>query len=814
MDKHVHLSHHLLGMFIGILIIALWCGGCSVTRPMEPLPPAESQGTPGRVTITGITTETLGENVRIAIQTTEALEYTAFTLQDPPRLVLTCSGATLGDLPRQLPVAGVVRSIETIQVPEERAVRFVVYLQHMTTYVVEVQGRQLLITLADTGTRSAETPAAAATVMAEASDSAASVLPGPLGPGPAQLPRAMITAITFDTRANRSLVSFQTTGALPQVQVKQQNPLRLVLDIKPAQLSPTQEKAMIVHDPGSVVSHLEAVPLAEAQEEAVKVVVYLRTTASFDVHQDNDAIHLALQPSSPSPTAARTPATLQSSPTAAALSPLPQAPRSVAPTASLVAATTPRLAQINPIVRSGAVPAPTPGAASSAPVSQSEGLPPGDRVTEPQTFTGEKISLDFQDADINDILRLIAEVGKVNIIAGGDVQGKITTRMTDVPWDQALDVILKINGLAQERSGNIIRVAPLEKFTNERQERLKAMITEVQAEPLVTRIVPANFAAAKDLRANLEKLLSKRGTLLIDARTNTMIITDTQASLDAVLALIEKLDRATPQVMIEARIVESTRTFLRELGIQLGLGYSQITNKTFPNRVDVRGGVPSTPNNSGGLALPPPPASFLLDLPAAVGLGQGGAIGFSLASIGGAILDAQLSAMESSGRGKIISSPKIATLDNTEAQIQSGRKIPVATVSAEGTKTEFVDANIVLKVTPHVTPNEFISMKITATKNEADFAQQVNGIPTIITREANTDMLVKDGDTVVIGGLYKRTIQSNRSGIPGFSSIPVLGWLFRKESQLDESDELLIFLTPRIIRQDDAMDKRRTALSQ
>jgi type IV pilus assembly protein PilQ len=329
---------------------------------------------------------------------------------------------------------------------------------------------------------------------------------------------------------------------------------------------------------------------------------------------------------------------------------------------------------------------------------------------------------------------------------------------------------------------------------------------------LVTRIVPANYAAAKDLRPNLEKLLSRRGTIIIDARTNTMIITDTQASLDAVLALIEKLDRPTPQVMIEARIVESSRTFLRELGIQLGLAHSQITDKTFPNRIDVRGGVPGT--NTGGLTPPTPPANFLLDLPAAVGLGSGGAIGFSLASIGGSVLDAQLSALESSGRGKIISSPKIATLDNTEAQIQSGRKIPVATVSAEGTRTEFVDANITLKVTPHVTPNEFIGMKITATKNEADFTQQVNGIPTITTREANTDMLVKDGDTVVIGGLYRRNIQSNRSGVPGLSNIPVLGWLFRKESQRDDSDELLIFLTPRIIRQDDATDKRRTALSQ
>jgi type IV pilus secretin PilQ/predicted competence protein len=811
----VNLSHRLSGVCIGILTIALWCGGCSVTRLAGPPPPADSQGASGRATITGITTETLGENVRITVQITEAIEYMAFTLQAPPRLVLTFPGATLGDLPRPLPVAGVVHSIEALQVLEERAVRCVVYLQHMTTHTVELQGRQLLITLADAGTRSAEMLPTAATETAEAGDRAAPVLTSPLGPGPAKLPSAMITAITFDTRADRSLVSFQTAGALPQVQVKQQqNPHRLALDIKPAQLSPTQEKALIVHDLDSIVSHLEVIPLADAQEETVKVVVYLRTAASFDVHQDNDAIRLALQPSSPSPMAASAPATLQS-PMVAPLPPLPPAPRPVAPAASLVAATVPRITQISPIVRRGAAPAavPSPSAASSAPVSQNEGLPSGGSVTEPPAFTGEKISLDFQDADINDILRLLAEVGKVNIIAGGDVQGKITTRMTDVPWDQALDVVLKINGLAQERSGNIIRVAPLEKFTNERQERLKAMVTEVQAEPLVTRIVPANYAAAKDLRPNLEKLLSRRGTIIIDARTNTMIITDTQASLDGVLALIEKLDRPTPQVMIEARIVESSRTFLREMGIQLGLAYSQITDKTFPNRIDVRGGVPPA-TNTGGLVPPTPPANFLLDLPAAVGLGSGGAIGFSLASIGGAILDAQLSALESSGRGKIISSPKIATLDNTEAQIQSGRKIPVATVSAEGTRTEFVDANITLKVTPHVTPNEFIGMKIIATKNEADFGQQVNGIPTIITREANTDMLVKDGDTVVIGGLYKRTIQSSRSGIPGLSSIPVLGSLFRKESERDDSDELLIFLTPRIIRQDDATDKRRTALSR
>jgi type IV pilus assembly protein PilQ len=759
--------------------------------------------------ITGITTETLAENVRIIVQTTAVVEYTAFTLQEPPRLVLTFPGVALGNIPRPIPVTGVVRSIEPLWVPEENAVRCIVYLAYMTTHTVEIQGHQLLIALANTGTRTADMALPASTETARPVVPTAPWLARGLETESANQIGTIITDITVEALAERSIVSLRTAGTQPQVQVKQQqNPSRLALDIKPAHLSPTQEQTIAVSDPEGAVSHLEAVPVADAQEEAVKVVVYLRTAASFTVQQDNDVIRLAITKSPASIAAASAP-----EPLASASIPRPPTARPLAPVAPLPAATASRLAQINPIVRRAATPTAAASGQTSAPESKNTGLPAGFGLTESQSFAGEKISLDFQDADINDILRLLAEVGKVNIIAGGDVQGKVTTRMVDVPWDQALDVILRINGLAQERSGNIIRVGPLEKFINARKEQLQAQVTEIQSEPLITRIVPANYARAKDLRPNLEKLLSKpRGSMIVDDRTNTMIITDLQKSLDDVLSLLEKLDRPTPQVMIEARIVESTRTFSRELGVQLGLAFSQITDRTFPNRIDVRGGIPNT-TGGGGLARPPAPANFLLDLPAAVATGSGGAIGFSLASIGGAILDAQLSAAESSGRGKVISSPKIATLDNTEALIQSGRKIPVATVSSEGTQTQFVDASITLKVTPHVTPNDYIDMKLTATKNEADFSNTVNGVPTITTREATTDMLVKDGDTVVIAGLYQRTIQSNRAGIPGLSHLPLLGALFRKEQSQDQNDELLIFLTPRIIRQDDATGKRHTALS-
>jgi type IV pilus assembly protein PilQ len=711
----VNFSSRLFSVCIGILTVALCCGGCSVSKSAAPPSTTDNGGVPGRATSTGSTAD-------------------------------TSSPAPIG---------------------------------------TEVQAP-------------ATTP----------------WLASPPGQEPAHVPGTVITGITFEAHADRSVVALQTTGTPPQVQVKQQhNPTRLALDVKPARLSPTQEKALMVRDPKGVVTRLEAIPGTDGQEDMVKVVVYLRTATAFEVQQDNDVIRLAIAQSSTTAAAARAPLP-PGSPTAVASPSVPTLSRPGLPAASPVAAKTARvMPQRAAIVPRGAAAAAAPGAVESAPAARPAAPPPGAGLIEPQAFTGEKISLDFQDADINDILRLIAEVGGVNIIASGDVQGKVTTRLVDVPWDQALDVILKINGMGQERSGNIIRVAPLARITQERRERVQALKTEVEAEPLVTRMVPVNYAKAKELQPNVAKLLTpERGKILIDERTSTMIITDTQKQVDDISALVEKLDRPTPQVMIEARIVESSRNFTRELGIQLGLSFSQITDRVFPNRIDVGGGVSPTAVQPGGVVRPSVPANFLLDLPAAVVAGgSGGAIAFSLASIGGSILDAQLSALESSGRGKIISSPKIATLDNTEAQILSGSKIPYQTVSAEGTKVQFIDATISLKVTPHITPNDYINMKIIATKNEQG-ANTAAG-PIITTREAHTDMLVKDGETVVIGGLYKRNTTSSRDGLPGLSNLPVIGRLFRRDKETDINDELLIFLTPRILRQDDATVKPRATLS-
>ena len=393
-------------------------------------------------------------------------------------------------------------------------------------------------------------------------------------------------------------------------------------------------------------------------------------------------------------------------------------------------------------------------------------------------------------------MRLIADVSGFNIIAGPDVKGTVTTRMVDIPWDQALDVVLKINGLDQELQDNIIRVAPVERFINERQERIRSQKAEEEAEPMVTQIVPISYADVEELRTNLERVLSERGSIWIDTRTNTMIVKDVKEKINSVLRLVETLDRQTPQVMIESRIVEASRNFIKELGVRLGGRYVQTTDNNFPSTIAVGGGV------SGGDA-----GNFLVDLPAAVGAASGGgAITFALAGAS-RLLNLQLSALENSGQGKIITNPKIATLDNTEALIESGRRIPYATRDDGGTKTEFVNASIQLRVTPHVAPDGFINLKIHATKNEADFSNAVEGVPTILTREATTEMLVRDGSTVVIGGLYQRKMQEERDGIPWLSDVPALGWLFRRSSDRDEHEELLIFITPRIIKQPDVPSK-------
>jgi type IV pilus assembly protein PilQ len=420
----------------------------------------------------------------------------------------------------------------------------------------------------------------------------------------------------------------------------------------------------------------------------------------------------------------------------------------------------------------------------------------------PGLYRGKKISLDFKDADIQNVLRLIAEVSQKNIVLSEAVKGKVTIRLLNVPWDMALDVILKTYALDKEELGpNILRIAPYTQLKKEREEALKAEEALERVEALQTRVVPVNYAKAGDLENLLAKLKSKRpdATILVDSRTNALIIKDLAQNIQDMTNLISQLDTQTPQVLIEAKIVELDVDFERELGIQWGTLYragpatGNPTGLNFPHTASVGGVVD---NISGevvnGIANP------VVNLPAAVDDTAGGALGFSLASITNSFqLDAQLSALEKRNHARILSSPRVATLNNQEAKINQGQEVPYQTTSDEGTKTEFKDAKLQLSVTPQITFDRSIIMAIIVT-NDTPIRDPTVGF-IIGTKEAKTSVLVKDGDTAVIGGIYTNNDAETVGGVPYLMDIPVAGYFFKKKGESQKRTELIIFITPRII---------------
>lgn len=406
-----------------------------------------------------------------------------------------------------------------------------------------------------------------------------------------------------------------------------------------------------------------------------------------------------------------------------------------------------------------------------------------------KVYTGRKVSLDFKDADIRNILRLIAEVSNLNIIASEDVTGKITMRLVDVPWDQALDVVLQARALGMARVGNVIRVAPLETLKKETQAELEAKRAKERLEDLVTELIPVNYATAKELVTQVKSVLSDRGDVKVDDRTNVLIVKDLPRNMGNVKNLVKALDTKTPQVLIEARIVEANLTFQRELGVSWG--FETVAGNPTGNIGTVSGGLP------GGKVV---------DLPALPKAGTAGVLEFLFNSNKGLReLDVAISAHEMKGDVRIISSPKIATLDNKEASIEQGLRIPYLKLTTEGTvTTDFIDANLKLTVTPHVTNDGNIKLNIKAKKDAPDRTIEVQGVPSIDKKEAITEVLIKDNGVVVIAGIYTIEKTDSTEGIPLFSKIPLLGWLFKREAKEDKRKDLLIFISPKIIRDQQA----------
>jgi type IV pilus assembly protein PilQ len=413
-------------------------------------------------------------------------------------------------------------------------------------------------------------------------------------------------------------------------------------------------------------------------------------------------------------------------------------------------------------------------------------------------FTGNPVSLDFQGADLRAVLRTFSEISGLNIVIDPAVTGSVDVALRDVPWDQALDIILRANKLGYLVDGTIVRIAPLSVLSDEEAQRRKLSDEQALAGELRVLTKTLSYARAEELTPLLTKsALSQRGTVNFDVRTNTLIITDLADRLTTATDLINTLDKAQPQVEIEARIVQVKKNFERRLGVQWGFNgrvdpaLGNTTPLAFPNSGALAGA-------TGGLTGGPGGSGTAVNLP--VG-GATSGVGLHLGSVNGAFnLDVALTALETTGNGRVLSTPRVSTQNNVEAEIKQGTQIPIQTVANNTVTVQFKDAALVLKVTPQITAANTVIMKISLENATPDFTRAINGIPPINTQTANTSVLVNDGQTTVIGGIYLSEEQYQTDRTPGLGMIPLLGWLFKRDTALDNSTELLIFITPRITK--------------
>lgn len=460
----------------------------------------------------------------------------------------------------------------------------------------------------------------------------------------------------------------------------------------------------------------------------------------------------------------------------------------------------------------------TPAAATAAreqtpsPPPPSQSTPASRPTQQIITGTGDKqykgtpITLDFSGADLRSVLRYFNEISGLNIIIDPSVPATpIDVVLRDVPWDQAFETLLKTHKLGYVAEGTIVRIAPLSVLAEEEGERRKLAEAKALAGDLRVQTFSLSYAKAGDVSPLLVKsALSQRGQIQVDARTNTIIVTDLPDRLQTVSALLGALDRPEPQVEVEARVVQTTREFAKAIGVQWGLngrvtpGVGNTTGLAFPNNGTLNGRTGATNSPSDNRSTANDSTATVVNLPVP---GATSAIGLAVGAVNGAFnIDVALSALERSGKGRILSTPRLTTQNNVPAEVTQGLQIPIQTVANNTVTVSFKDAALTLQVTPQITSANTVIMQITLENATPDFSRQVNGIPPIDTQRAKTQVQVDDGATTIIGGIFVTREQVSNERTPALYRLPLLGWLFKRDTVSDESRELLIFITPRIIR--------------
>ena len=426
----------------------------------------------------------------------------------------------------------------------------------------------------------------------------------------------------------------------------------------------------------------------------------------------------------------------------------------------------------------------------------------------PAGFSGEKLSLNFQNVEVRAVLQVIADFTGLNVITSDTVGGSLTLRLKDVPWDQALDIILQSKGLDMRKTGNVVWIAPRDELATREKLALEARAQISDLEPLRTESMQVNYQKAVDFQKLLsdptQKILSKRGSAVVDVRTNTVFVQDTPSRLEEVRKLLKQIDIPVRQVMIESRIVEATDTFSRNLGARLGYNdttgqgskVAGSTNALFGGGLAATGG--ATGQGAGGSFAD----TLAVNLPAQGLSGANpGVFSFLLFNDKSTkFLNLELSALQADGKGKIISSPRVITADKVEATIEQGTEIPYQQATSSGaTSVSFRKASLSLKVKPQITPNDDVIMNLRVNKDSV--GQSTLSGPAIDTKQVTTEVLVENGGTVVIGGIYTQDERSTTTKVPVLGDLPYLGFLFKNNQRVDDRRELLIFISPKILKE-------------
>ncbi len=573
---------------------------------------------------------------------------------------------------------------------------------------------------------------------------------GKVGASTHALLKQVVESIDFEPENQNSRIVIRTSSTEPVISVHQQND-NVIIDIKRMDLAKNLERSLDVRQFPGPIAQLDSYQL----DDGVRIVARLRNKVSYSSFQQGNLFTLRIKPES------------------------------------------------------------------------AETIVAGDGGKGTQmVYAGQKVTFNFKGIDLQNALTLIAKMSNLNIIMSDEVAGTLTMRLIDVPWDQALDLILTTKSLGKEQTGNVLRIAPLSTFQEEYSKRLAARQGSEKLEPLLTEFITLNFAKVKNIQKMLKQsakvkkgkagaaktgasggssnnsLLTPRGTVLMDKRTNTLVIKDTKVAINNIKRLIARIDQPVRQVLIESRIVEASDNFQRDIGVRWGGYLNQRTGANFPGGIAL-GAAGTTNNNAtafmagnaGGIT-----SGNLVDLAAGVGQGVGGAIGLTLGSFNSAVnLNLELSAAEADDKIKIVSSPRVITSNMETAFIKQGVKVGVVTPgSANSPPTVvLVDASLTLDVTPQITSNDGIIMQV---KVKKDTPVVFNGQTSIANKEVSTSVYMQSGETVVIGGIYQQDKLNNNARVPWLASLPIIGLLFKKQLVRDNRTELLIFLTPKILK--------------